>query len=282
MVAQCASHLLHRLQSRTHRATGPFVQEAGFGRPLATSADGLLLVNFEGPAPHVVIRRREQNEWRAIRNVPSTTEAISGALTRDQRRLVIGSNAGEIELWDLEAKLPRKLWNYRTPQNQAVFRLHFATNESLLVSEVNGNAVVQRITDTGLESVSTTPTTGYVALDVAPNGDSMAIFADNTASTWSLTSDPPQLMQQFSQSTVSFRHSVAYSPDGRQQAVTYTDGPIWLYDVETGTVSRKLQLPGLVRHVLFTTDNRHLITANGNGTVYVLRLEPARAEPASK
>jgi hypothetical protein len=30
---------------------------------------------------------------------------------------------------------------------------------------------------------------------------------------------------------------------------------------------------GLVRQVHYTPDGRHLVTLNGNGTIYVLRLE---------
>jgi len=252
------------------------VVDAGLGNSLAASEDGSLLVTWETPPSRCVIRRREQNEWRAIRTVPSTIEARCGALSHDQRRLVIGSNIGEIELWDLEAKPPRKLWTHKTPQNQYVVRLHFAMKDSLLVSEVYGTAVVQRITDTGLEPFFTVPTAGYQFTDVAPNGESMALASLHALSTWSLTSDPPQQIQQLLAPQAGIEpRSVAYSPDGRQLAVAYANGQIWLHDLETGTVSRKLQLPGGVRHVLFTTDNRHLITANGNGTIYVVRLEPA-------
>jgi len=256
--------------------------EAGYGRPLSAAPDGSVIVNWETPPARCVIRRWEENEWRAIRTVSTTIDAMSGALSRDQRRLVVGSNSGEIELWDLEAKPARKLWTHRTPQNRAVLRLHYAMKESLLVSEVYGNAVVQRITDAGLEPVLVTPVTGNLALDVAPDGESMALVANHIASTWSLSSDPPQVVQPLSASQVSNPQSVAYAPDGRQLAVSYANGQIWLHDLESGTVTRKLQLPGSVRHVLFTTDNRHLITANGNGTIYVLRLESAPSEPSSR
>ncbi len=102
----------------------------------------------------------------------------------------------------------------------------------------------------------------------------MALVVHSDVSTWSLSSDPPQKVQQLSASNGSNNpNSIAYAPDGRQLAVAYANGEIWLHDLETGTVSRKLQLPGGVRHVLFTDDSRHLITGNAN--IDVVRSEAA-------
>lgn len=215
----------------------------GFGRPLATSTDGSVLVNFESPPNRCVIRRREQNEWRTVRTISSTIEPISGALRRDQGRLVIGSITGEIEFWDLEAKSPRKLWANQTPQNQSVVQLHFAMNDRLLVSQLVSNAVVQRISDTGLEPVLTLPTNYDRTLDVAPNGGSFAVATRTEASVWSLTFDPPQLINTLSASQDVSPRSVNYSPDGRQLAVAYDNGQILLQDLESGTVAAQAVTP---------------------------------------
>ena len=50
------------------------------------------------------------------------------------------------------------------------------------------------------------------------------------------------------------------------------DGRIILWDVAAGARRHEWQLPGWVKGVAFAPDGRHLAAANGNGTVYILRL----------
>jgi WD40 repeat protein/serine/threonine protein kinase len=69
--------------------------------------------------------------------------------------------------------------------------------------------------------------------------------------------------------------SAAYSPDGRLLAISNEFGQITLNDASTGAQLRQWQLPGAVNEVVFSSDSRHLLTANENGTAYVLRLEAA-------
>ena len=45
-----------------------------------------------------------------------------------------------------------------------------------------------------------------------------------------------------------------------------------VWDVEKRNVLKSWELPGGVGAVAFAADGRHLATANGNGTVYILRL----------
>jgi WD40 repeat protein len=66
--------------------------------------------------------------------------------------------------------------------------------------------------------------------------------------------------------------SVAFSPDSRTLASTGIDGRLILCDVTTGDKKAEWQLPGRIGAVAFAPDGRHLALANGNGTVYVLRL----------
>jgi WD40 repeat protein len=66
--------------------------------------------------------------------------------------------------------------------------------------------------------------------------------------------------------------SVAFGPDGKELASAGVDGRVILWDVAAADKIREWQLPGAVNDVAFARDGRHLATANGNGTVYVLRL----------
>lgn len=67
--------------------------------------------------------------------------------------------------------------------------------------------------------------------------------------------------------------SITFSPDGRSVAWSARGGEVKIWNSVTGEMLRSgPPLPGEVRSIAFAADGRHLATANGNGTVYVLRL----------
>jgi WD40 repeat protein len=66
--------------------------------------------------------------------------------------------------------------------------------------------------------------------------------------------------------------AVAFSPAGKTVASADRHGRIVLWDVAAGDKLREWQLPGQVWDIAFAPDGRHLAAANGNGTVYILRL----------
>jgi WD40 repeat protein/tRNA A-37 threonylcarbamoyl transferase component Bud32 len=65
-----------------------------------------------------------------------------------------------------------------------------------------------------------------------------------------------------------------FAPDGKLLASAGSDGHLVLWDATSGQRLDRWQLPGPVHHVAFAADGRHLATANGNGTAYILRLDP--------
>ena len=70
--------------------------------------------------------------------------------------------------------------------------------------------------------------------------------------------------------------SVAFSPFGDLLASAAKDGTVRLWNWRTGAELKKQTLGptnGSIAQVTFTPDGRHLVTANSNGTMYVLRLE---------
>ncbi|MCC6417489.1 MAG: serine/threonine protein kinase [Gemmataceae bacterium] len=68
---------------------------------------------------------------------------------------------------------------------------------------------------------------------------------------------------------------VAWSPSGKLAAGSSSSGKIMVWDVATGQPLQEWQLPGAVHGIAFAPDGRHLLTANGNGTAYVIRLRSA-------
>jgi serine/threonine protein kinase len=71
-------------------------------------------------------------------------------------------------------------------------------------------------------------------------------------------------------------HGLAFSPDGKQIAVSDGRGQVTLFDVN-GDRLRGWQMPSVVNDVAFAPDGRYLAIANFNGTVSILRLT-ARGE----
>jgi WD40 repeat protein len=72
-----------------------------------------------------------------------------------------------------------------------------------------------------------------------------------------------------------FRH------DSKTLLSVDADGLLLEWDGNTGNVLRRWQLPGTIAHLDLAADGRHLATANFNGTVYILRLEPTEKRAAA-
>jgi WD40 repeat protein len=66
-------------------------------------------------------------------------------------------------------------------------------------------------------------------------------------------------------------NAVAFAPDGETVATASEDGKIILWNL-AGKRLWERQLPGWVACLAFSSDGRHLASANANGTAYILRL----------
>jgi WD40 repeat protein len=77
--------------------------------------------------------------------------------------------------------------------------------------------------------------------------------------------------------------SLAFDPTGSALVAAGDEGVLWLWKEparagfrnEPDRVLRVGPPHGVIKRVLWSPDGRHLVTVNGNGTVYILRL-PAR------
>src|SRR5262249_2745925 len=70
----------------------------------------------------------------------------------------------------------------------------------------------------------------------------------------------------------------APAPGGNSVAAGWADGRVVVWGLPSGKKLHEWHLPGPVHGVPFASDGRHLATANGNGTIYVLRLAPPPAK----
>lgn len=82
--------------------------------------------------------------------------------------------------------------------------------------------------------------------------------------------------------TVLHRHDktvndAAFAPDGRSFATVADDAQLILWDAAGGAVKKSWTLRFPIHAVAYAPDGRHLLTANANGTVYILRPTEAAA-----
>jgi WD40 repeat protein len=71
--------------------------------------------------------------------------------------------------------------------------------------------------------------------------------------------------------------TIAFDPARRKLVAcsnTFEGTAVLIIDVATGSIDRQWDFKGRVLHARFTPDGRHILTANTNGTLYVLRLAP--------
>ena len=73
----------------------------------------------------------------------------------------------------------------------------------------------------------------------------------------------------------------AFSPDGGTVASGNRTGQMVLWEFATGEKRQEWQLPGWIYSVAFAADGRHLVTGNGNGTIYVFRVPAPQSAPAT-
>ena len=69
--------------------------------------------------------------------------------------------------------------------------------------------------------------------------------------------------------------SLPAPPDGKHLLSADKDGKIILWSA-TGKSLITWQLPGSVYEAIYAPDSRHVVLANSNGTVYLLRLAPMK------
>lgn len=106
----------------------------------------------------------------------------------------------------------------------------------------------------------------------SPDGRFLASAGDDSVvNLWRLDADEPFLMRTFE----GHRGSVLkakFSPGGDIIATCSVDNTVRLWNVHTGETVKEWEFPGFVSDFAFSADGRYLVTANSNGTVYVLKV----------
>jgi WD40 repeat protein len=226
------------------------------GRHALCAGDGMVLCEVESGKE---LRRFE--EAKGIRDL---------ALSGDGGRVLSAHGDGSVRLWDTESG--RALSCFRG-HGSKVSSVAFSPDQRRALSGGDGSVLLWDL-ENGQESFRVDGLKPYSVRSVAFSPDGLhAASADDLGQVqlWDLTAAEPRV-RTLPRSHGSMVLAVAFSPDGKVLASAGYDGRIILSEMPAGKKLREWQLPGPVSAVCFARHGRHLATANGNGTVYILRL----------
>ncbi len=264
-------------------------------RPVSTlmghSADGRFLATSAAAAPPgVIVFRRDGHRLEAVRDI-NKEGFQSATLNHDGSRLAIGTGPS-LEVWGFENARSRKLAEATINHSVQIAFL----NDQRLVTRTAGRIYLWDIQPPELKQRAELPDEVH-QFALSSDGHTLATGGPFVVKCWDLRTSPPSVLPPYAnpRPDVQFMGAVAISPDGRTLAASsYRHPPLkpetptnvkappetsattgWaidLIDVATGESKRRLAYPGPVRNIQFTPDGRHLVTANGNSTIYVVRL----------
>ncbi|HWB00607.1 MAG TPA: WD40 repeat domain-containing protein, partial [Pirellulales bacterium] len=243
---------------------------------LVYSPDGkLLAIGLAAAQKTIKVFAAESGAWKEKYTLAGHTSGIWAlAFTSDSQTLVSASSIGDltIRLWDMGTGQERVVITRKDPATT----LSLTPDGKLLATGPGSNDKAIRFYDvaTGKEAGTPIETNGGLP-SIAFSPDGRAIASGSTTGylrIWNLASGK----------AVGARLDVvkilwiAYRPDGAVLAVACADGSVRLCDSATGGEIKRLQLgppDGLIDELAYDATGRYLLTANGNQTVYVMRLE---------
>jgi WD40 repeat protein len=213
-----------------------------------------------------------------------TARVVALGLSADGKVLATAGNSDQtIRLWDVagtSAKerstvhlkdpkaLPQSL--SFTPDGKTLGAL--AADRKLYLWNVSAGQPVER--GPPLMDVSDLPQ----AFDFSPDGRSLGVLGSKDMTATLLDWTPPRTQVRKVLGGVNSGltvYTAAFAPDGKSLAIAGQGSEtIQVHDLANRKKPRTWTLPGPVLSVAFSSDGRHLVTGNGNGTVFVLRLAP--------
>jgi WD40 repeat protein/serine/threonine protein kinase/tetratricopeptide (TPR) repeat protein len=252
-------------------------------RPFLGHTDGIWCTGFAPDSQFVLsgsadrtLKLWEVDRRKAVHSFEGHTGAVNMfAVSPDGRRAVTAGwfNGDEtVRHWDLENQ--RELGRFVGHARGGVDYVAYAPDGERVATAGGDHSVRVWDANTREQLDSCMGHTGQVlCVAFSPDGSQLASSdVDGTVWTWR----PEQGLvtgRQFPRRHQTHVRSVAWAPSGSALATCDIDGLVVIWDAATGSRLREWKFPGWVNMVAFAADGRHLLTANGNGTIYILRLD---------
>lgn len=188
--------------------------------------------------------------------------------------LATAGTDGNIMFWNTETGRLTKMID--GPEGRTIHALAFSPDGATLAAGGVDNRVTLREVATGLPLRELVGHEGPVR-DVKFSADGSRLTSasqDQTVKIWDLSDAATEEVTLSSHGN--WVRSVSYSRDSTRIASCGYDGKVHVHDATSGDLVETLEIhpPGdQVVQVMFSPTGKFLITVNGNGTVYVLRLE---------
>jgi WD40 repeat protein/serine/threonine protein kinase len=251
--------------------------------PFQGHSDGIWCVAF-APDPRFVFSGSADRTFRLweveSRNEVHRFEGHAGAVNMfavspDGRRAVtVGWFNGDesVRHWDVENR--RELGRFLGHAGGGVHHVAYSPDGERVVTAGSDHTVRVWDANTREQLYSCTGHTGRVmCVAFSPDGTQLA-SSDVDGMVWMWRPEQGLVTgRQFPRHHQAHVRWVAWAPSGSALATCDIDGLVVIWDATTGKRLREWKFPGWVNMVAFAADGRHLLTANGNGTIYVLRLD---------
>jgi WD40 repeat protein len=238
-------------------------------RSLAFRPDGDVLASgsLDG-----AVKLWQSGTWKA-RTLAGHHKVTSVAFTRDSRLLAAGTAAGTVRIWDAASlKEMDTLHDHLDWLGLVAFS---PDGQQLAFGRHDGTLKIWE-PHTALE-ICALPGHRAEIHSVAFRGDGRILASsshDRTVKLWDLATRKELQTLTGHQDQINF---VAFLGDSPTFATASHDGTVRLWDSEKRKETSIVRLAppgGGIFKLAFSPDGRHLATANGNGTVYIIRLAP--------
>jgi WD40 repeat protein len=211
--------------------------------------------------------------------VPNSNQSCAAFL--DEHQALTGAGDGTVRLWNVDSG--EKVESYKVQDNAVGPLILLADGKQFLFLDQNGTL---HIWDrAGNKEDQKLPISFQVSLMALDSTNRFLYFGshDGTVGMYDLNGKGarPITYHNLHQSRV---YALALSPDGRTLATSDVKehGILWDTAFLHGQGERQKldgwQQPGGIHDLAFAHDSRHLTVGNGNGTIYILRLDRGTAK----
>lgn len=241
---------------------------------LVFSPDGKALASTGRRQKSVVVWSLEgQPKQKAVLELNKEVDSL--LFLSDSRHLATGSD--DVQLWDLQQATPKKT-TLLSKHTNAIPALACSMNGNTFASASwDGTAQVWDLSgDTPIKRFTASKRSSLSAAAMSPDGKTLAVSCqDRNIYLWDASADKPTEQAVLKNHKGEVK-SLCYSPNGNHLLSADDQGKVVLCS-STGKLLHSWQLPGAVYGAIFAPDNRHIVLANSNGTVWILRLSHAKA-----